>query len=253
MEPVEDVVQSRFSDSLAAWNALEAARQIEIPATRAYFGDERPVAARGHGGAARPQARVRFAALRPFEADAEGRGEFLPMSVNMTEVAAAAGRLICGGYSSSDQIATMSKCSWNTLPRIRVNPGGASADDPETFAVKQHILGELALPGEILPVGAPPVCEAAIAFALIACECCVDIAEASLRKLDGLDNRKRLPNPLSITISLPTAVKGPSLAAQHVAVFAPLSTSAASSSAMAGLSPNEKLSTAAPPGWRGDR
>ena len=60
-------------------------------------------------------------------------------------------------------------------------------------------------------------------------------------KFHWFDDCQRSPRSVNITIRYPTSVEGPSQTAEQVAVFAPASTSAASSSARAGLSPNEKL------------
>ena len=62
--------------------------------------------------------------------------------------------------------------------------------DPEAFAVKQHVVRELAVPGEIATVGVPPVCQAQVAFTFIVREVCIDLMKPALGERQGFNHRK---------------------------------------------------------------
>jgi hypothetical protein len=113
----------------------------------------------------------------------------------------------------------------------------------EAFTIEQHVASKLTDTGEISPGCALPIGKTPIAFALTIGEGGVNTVEPPLGKLHSFDDCQRSPRLSSITIRFPTSVEGPSLNAEEVAVFVPASTSAASSSASSGLSPNEKLSS----------
>jgi hypothetical protein len=90
-----------------------------------------------------------------------------------------------------------------------------------------------------------PIGERTVAFTLVVSEGGVDLPEPPPVKFDCLQDRARPPLPV-LDQRLPTTTPLlPSLAAQQVAVFFPMSTSSNNSSASSGLSPNEKLSSSA--------
>jgi DNA-binding NtrC family response regulator len=85
-----------FSDSVAAWDALAAARLVELLVTRVDFGDGHPhgislaLSARNR----RPEVQILFVARSIFQKDAEGIGEFLALPVSVPEVAESVARIL---------------------------------------------------------------------------------------------------------------------------------------------------------------
>src|SRR3954471_6074424 len=65
-------------------------------------------------------------------------------------------------------------------------------DQTKAFAHQRHVFAKLALPAEISAVGAAPVIEAAVAFAFLERKGGVDLAEAAIGHLGGLDHATRL-------------------------------------------------------------
>ena len=61
----------------------------------------------------------------------------------------------------------------------------------EALADQQHVVAELALPAEIIAVGAAPVVEAAVAFAFVVGEARIDLAETTGGYLGGFDHAGR--------------------------------------------------------------
>jgi len=78
-----------FPDPLAAWDALEAAKRIEVLVTRVEFppGRSNGVALARMARSKRREIRVLITALPEHAKDAEELGTFLPLPVDVAEVA----------------------------------------------------------------------------------------------------------------------------------------------------------------------
>jgi DNA-binding NtrC family response regulator len=85
-----------FANPLEAWDVFKADGTLEVLVTRVRFGAGQPhgIALARMARSKRPGIRVLFAALPEYAEDAEGLGEFMPMPVNITDVAAAVEILI---------------------------------------------------------------------------------------------------------------------------------------------------------------
>jgi DNA-binding NtrC family response regulator len=93
-----------FSNPLAAWDALEGARQTEVLITRVQFqpGRSNGIALAWMARANRPAIRVPFTALLQYASDADGLGTFMPMPVHVPGVAETVTRLLKGDGEKSD-------------------------------------------------------------------------------------------------------------------------------------------------------
>jgi DNA-binding NtrC family response regulator len=85
-----------FKDSLVAWNALGAARKVELLVTRIDFGPDKPpgTALASFARASRSAVKVLFVARPEFHIHADGLGAFLPWPVTIPQVADAVVRLL---------------------------------------------------------------------------------------------------------------------------------------------------------------
>jgi hypothetical protein len=75
--------------------------------------------------------------------------------------------------------------------RDAASVGGDALDEAKALAIEQHVRRERALAGQILLMRCAPVRQAAVALAFVEGKGFVDVAEASLRELDGLDHGAR--------------------------------------------------------------
>jgi DNA-binding response OmpR family regulator len=93
-----------FSDSIAAWDALNGAQRIEILVTRIQFAAGTPhgIALARSARARSPGLRVLFVALPQFKGDAEGLGMFLPLPARVPEIAEAIGRMLANDRLGRD-------------------------------------------------------------------------------------------------------------------------------------------------------
>lgn len=85
-----------FTDPMAALDALDAAKTVEILVTRVIFGPRRPhgISLARLAQRRRPTIRVLFTALPEFAESVRGIGEFLPMPVRMPDFVEAVGGLL---------------------------------------------------------------------------------------------------------------------------------------------------------------
>jgi DNA-binding NtrC family response regulator len=87
-----------FPDPLAAWDALEAAKLIEVLVTRMEFapGKSNGQALARMARSKRPQIKVIFTARPEYAEHAAGLGEFLPIPISMEVAIEAITRLLDG-------------------------------------------------------------------------------------------------------------------------------------------------------------
>ena len=84
-----------FDDSLAAWDALEAAKKVELLITRIQFPTGKPhgVALARRALSIRPTVRILFTAMPDMQSYADDLGVFLAMPVSPTEVVETVNRM----------------------------------------------------------------------------------------------------------------------------------------------------------------
>jgi DNA-binding NtrC family response regulator len=85
-----------FPHPMAAWDALESAREIEVLVTRVQFqpGKSNGVALARVARTKRPGIRVLFTGLRQHASHTEGLGTFMPLPVRVPDVVEAVTRLL---------------------------------------------------------------------------------------------------------------------------------------------------------------
>src|SRR5215470_8232664 len=91
---------------------------------------------------------------------------------------------------------SVSRCSFSQESVNFMGTFLENLDQAEAFAHQHHVFAKLALPAEVIAVGAAPVVEAAVAFTLFKREVGFDLAKSAIAHLGGFDHATWLTAPV---------------------------------------------------------